>query len=133
MHECKISSCFCQAKQLEDDIVNAAQECGHDEESIFALRLSLEEAFANAIRHGNQQDKTKNISVRYSVTKECIEIFVADEGLGFDPSEVPDPTEEKNLQKPTGRGIMLMRSYMNLVEYNETGNMLHLVKLGKVG
>ena len=133
MHQCKISSCFCAAKQLEDGIVRAAEQCGYDEESIFALRLSLEEAFANAIRHGNQQDNTKHISVRYSVDEECIEIFVADEGIGFDPRKVPDPTEEKNLQKPTGRGIMLMRSYMNLVEYNETGNMLHLVKLGKVG
>ena len=133
MHQCKISSCFCEAKQLEDRIVQAVEQCGYDEESIFALRLSLEEAFANAIRHGNRRDNTKNISVCYSVDEEYIEIFVADEGAGFDPQKVPDPTEERNLEKPTGRGIMLMRAYMNLVEYNDVGNTLHLVKLRRVG
>jgi len=118
---------------LEDRVVAAAVKCGYKEESVFALRLSLEEALANAIRHGNAGDINKFISVRYRVLPERIDIYVADEGAGFDPLAVPDPTLTENLEQPTGRGIMLMRAYMNLVEYNEIGNVVHLVRLNQAG
>ena len=53
---------------------------------------------------------------------------ITDQGSGFDPNDVPDPTVEENLQKPTGRGIMLMRAYMDEVRFNEKGNQVHMVK-----
>lgn len=132
-HELEIPSCFQQAKYVEDRVVEDAQAYGYDEESLFALRLSLEEALANAIRHGNVADVNKLVRVRYRVNSDRIDVYVADEGRGFNPKLVPDPTRPENLECPTGRGIMLMRAYMNQVEYNRAGNVVHLVKLNRAG
>ena len=129
--ELEISSGYPQAKQVEDKIITAAEALGYGEEDIFALRLSLEEVLTNAIRHGNRQDERKKINIRFYATKEQVDIYVADEGSGFDPMAVRDPTSNENLECPNGRGIMLMRAYMNLVEYNEVGNVVHLVKLNE--
>ncbi len=128
-HEYDIPSSYSDAKVAEDCIIKAAIESGYDEDDIFSLRLSLEEALSNAIRHGNVKDQSKRIKLRYLVNNERIDIYITDEGEGFIPSNVPDPTAAENLVLPNGRGIMLMRAYMNLVEYNETGNMVHFVKL----
>jgi len=127
--EIEISSNFSQARQAEQTIVAAAKKQGYDESDLFALQLSLEEALSNAIRHGNRQDSKKYINIRYHVSQERIDIYVADEGTGFDPTKIPDPTADENLENPHGRGIMLMRAYMNLVEYNQEGNVVHIVKL----
>lgn len=124
----EIVSVFPQAKQVEDLIVEQAEKLGYSEEDIFALRLSLEEALTNAIRHGNGQDPQKKVKIRYRAQPEEVEIYIADEGKGFDPSLVPDPTREDKLECPSGRGIMLMRAYMDLLEYNARGNEVHLVK-----
>lgn len=124
----QIPSNFLLAKRLEDEIIRQAENLGYDEESLFAVRLSLEEALTNAIRHGNAQDERKPIQVRYHVDARQIEIFITDQGQGFQPEQVPDPTTPENIEMPSGRGIMLMRAYMNVVEYNHTGNTVHMVK-----
>lgn len=129
----QIDSDLCQAREVEDQILSAAQQNGYDEDTIFALRLSVEEALSNAIRHGNQYDAHKKVDIRYLVNSDRIELYVQDEGKGFDPGVVPDPTTPENLETPSGRGIMLMRAYMNQVEYNEQGNQVHLVKLKSTG
>jgi serine/threonine-protein kinase RsbW len=129
----QIPSDFHEAKEIEDRIVEAACKCGYDDDTIFALRLSVEEALSNAIRHGNLYDTHKKVGVRYSVSPDRIDIYVTDEGRGFSPHEVPDPTAPENLENPSGRGIMLMRAYMNQVEFNESGNQIHLVKLNQAG
>jgi len=131
--EIQIRSTYSEARSVEDRIVEIAQGSGYDEESLFALRLSLEEALANAIHHGNVGDSSKKVCIRYHVSRDRIEIFVTDEGVGFDPGGVPDPTTATNLERACGRGIMLMRAYMNLVEYNQAGNAVHLVKFNKAG
>lgn len=123
-----IASSFGQAKKVEDDIVASAQQHGYGEDALFALRLSLEEALTNAIRHGNGCDPGKKVTVRYAVTRWQVDVYVGDEGSGFDPEQVPDPTAEENIEHPNGRGIMLMRAYMSQVEYNRKGNEVHLVK-----
>jgi serine/threonine-protein kinase RsbW len=97
-------------------------------EDIFAVHLALEEAFLNAIRHGNKMDPDKKIRVDYSVSLDKVEISMTDEGDGFDPSVVPDPRYGENLYKIEGRGLLLMRSYMDVVEFNERGNCVHMVK-----
>ena len=129
--ELEIKSSFSAARQVEDEIVRKAQACGHDEEVVFAVRLSLEEAMSNAIRHGNVGDISKKINVRYHVDANSIDVYVGDEGQGFDPSDVPDPTMVERLEYPSGRGIMLMRAYMNEVHYNERGNEVRLIKLDR--
>ena len=128
-HEIEIPSIYAQAKKAEDGIIAAARTHGYGEEDIFALQLSLEEALSNAIRHGNKQDPDKSITIRYYVNRDRIDIYIADEGTGFNPIKVPDPTTAENLESPHGRGILLMRAYMNLVEYNDMGNVIHIVKL----
>ena len=95
---------------------------------IFGVHLALEEALANAINHGNRLDASKSVRVVCKVSPHRVRIEVYDEGQGFCPSDVPDPTDEANLNVPSGRGVMLMRSYMSLVEYNEAGNCVIMEK-----
>jgi serine/threonine-protein kinase RsbW len=97
-------------------------------EEVFGVHLALEEAFLNALRHGNKMDPGKAIRVEYSVDSDRIEISVTDEGEGFDPESVPDPRCGENLYKPDGRGLLLMRSYMDEVRFSERGNCVHMVK-----
>ena len=95
---------------------------------VFAVKLSLDEALINAIRHGNQYDRSKNITVGYRVDDEQVIITVADQGEGFDPNELPNPTTETNRWKQGGRGIFLIRAYMDEVAFNERGNQIWLIK-----
>lgn len=98
------------------------------QEDVFAVHLALEEAFLNAFKHGNKMDRAKKIKVDYSVSSDKVEISMTDEGDGFDPNAVADPRCGENLYKIEGRGLLLMRSYMNTVEFNEQGNSVHMVK-----
>ncbi len=95
---------------------------------IFAVHLSLEEAFVNAIKHGNHEDPQKSIRVECLITPDKFDVSIADEGFGFDPNGIPDPRRNSNLYKTTGRGVLLIQSYMDLVEYNSRGNCIHMVK-----
>jgi serine/threonine-protein kinase RsbW len=97
-------------------------------DEIFAIHLAVEEALMNAHKHGNRKNGEKTVSVEYSVTPEKFEISVQDQGEGFDPARVPDPREAGNIQKDSGRGVLLMQSYMDIVEYNRSGNRVHMVK-----
>ncbi|MDA7979159.1 MAG: ATP-binding protein [Pirellulales bacterium] len=95
---------------------------------VFGIRLAAEEAIVNAIRHGNQSDADKHVHVSLKMTETRFRLEIRDEGPGFDPTDVPDPTEDDNLEIPSGRGIMLMRNFMSFVEYNETGNCVIMEK-----
>jgi serine/threonine-protein kinase RsbW len=97
-------------------------------EDVFAINLAFEEAFTNAVKHGNNMDPKKHVQIDYSVDPEKVEISITDEGDGFDPGKVPDPRSGKNLYKPEGRGLLLIRSYMDVVEYNQRGNSLRMVR-----
>jgi len=113
---------------VESEVLERVRQMGYDETARFAVRLALEEAINNAIKHGNRGDPAKAVEIVCSVTPERAEITVRDQGEGFDPASVPDPTAEENLQKPCGRGIMLMRAYMDEVRYNAKGNAVTLLK-----
>jgi len=76
-------------------------------------------------------DAGKTVTIEYSVSAEKVEVSITDEGEGFDPSQVPDPRLGENIYKTSGRGLLLIRSYMDLAEYNERGNSLHMVKYRK--
>lgn len=98
------------------------------EHDTFAVHLAVEEALVNAIKHGNQDDPAKQVHVVSRVSVESVLIEIADEGPGFDPGAVPDPTEDENLEAPSGRGLMLMRSFMSRVEFNARGNRVVMEK-----
>jgi len=109
-------------------IMSILEGSGFGKEDVFAVHLALQEAFINAVRHGNQMDPDKEVKIEYLVDSEKFEISVTDEGDGFNPEAVPDPRCEENLYKPNGRGLLLMRAYMDAVEYNEKGNGVRMVR-----
>lgn len=112
-------------------ILKTLGEHQFNEDIVFGIHLSLEEAFVNAIRHGNHGDPNKTISVECLITPEKFDISISDEGFGFDPEGVPDPRCNGNLYKCTGRGVLLIQSYMDVVEYNARGNCVHMIKYRK--
>ena len=98
------------------------------EEDVFAVHLALEEAFINAIKHGHKMDPSQKVKIDYSVGMDKVEVSMADLGDGFDPDSIPDPRIGKNLYKTEGRGLLLIRSYMDVVEFNERGNCVRMVR-----
>ena len=128
-----IASDPAEARRVQDDIERLLQAQHISEKEIFGIRLALEEALVNAIKHGNQMDRAKKVCVRYRLLADRFEVQITDEGPGFDPSDVPDPTAVENLERPCGRGLMLMRHYMSEVVYNERGNSVHMTKVLRGG
>jgi len=84
----------------------------------------------NSIKHGHRNDPTKRVELRFKIDREHVFLQIEDEGEGFDPQQVPDPTAEENLERSHGRGMLLMRAYMNRISYNHKGNCLTLWKHG---
>ncbi len=112
--------------QIEQYLLRSSHASPHE---IFSIKLALEEALINAIKHGNQMDRTKKVRVLYRSAPGFFEVRVTDEGPGFDPSDVPDPTAVENLERPCGRGLMLMRHYMTEVVYSSSGNCVAMSKV----
>ena len=114
-------------ERLQSEIGGALAQHGFGEAASFAIRLALEEALVNGFRHGNKGQPDKHVTVQCAVDDAGIDLEVIDQGEGFDPTSVPDPTAEENIEIPSGRGIMLMRAYMSEVDYLDPGNRLRLV------
>ena len=112
---------------IQELLARLAEHCWTDNE-LFGVHLALEEAVMNAIRHGNKCDLTKSVNVVAKISPSRFYIRVTDQGAGFDPEALPDPTADENLDKPSGRGVMLMRIYMSSVEYNAAGNSVEMLK-----
>jgi len=95
------------------------------------IELALFEALANAVIHGNREQPAKrvNICCRHERTnQDCIAIVIRDQGAGFDPAAVPDPTRPENLTAEHGRGILMMRTFMDEVRFEKGGTEVHMVK-----
>jgi serine/threonine-protein kinase RsbW len=107
-------------------ILDAASRQGYDKASCFAIRLALEEALANAVRHGNRGDVNRLVQIAWSINRESAKFEIEDEGEGFDAGAIPDPTAEENLEVPSGRGIVLMRAYMTVLEFMPPGNRVRM-------
>lgn len=93
----------------------------------FNFRVGLTEALANAMLYGNGHDPAKRVKVEITLGDGRLEARVTDQGNGFDPSRVPDPTAPDNLGKPCGRGVFLMRKLLDEVWFNDRGNQVTLV------
>ena len=126
--ELTIQSDTAAGQAVQERILNLLEELSFSARDVFGVRLALEEALVNAIKHGNRMDRTKKVKISCRFSPEKVHIEVEDEGAGFRPEDVPDPTADENLERPCGRGIMLMRSFMNVIEYNEIGNRVTLEK-----
>ena len=92
------------------------------------IPLACDEAITNAIIHGNRSDPEKKVSIQIYISASRIKVRIKDQGEGFDAAAVADPTEGANLLRPSGRGVYLMRSIMDVVEYKENGRVLELEK-----
>jgi serine/threonine-protein kinase RsbW len=126
--EVMIPSETCAGQAVQERIIKLLEEHQYPERDLFGVRLALEEALVNAIKHGNQMDASKSVRVSCRVNTGCIRIEIEDQGEGFVPEEVPDPTEDENLERPCGRGIMLMRAFMTTVVFTDRGNCVILEK-----
>lgn len=96
---------------------------------VMGVRLALEEVLMNAIKHGNKMDPAKVVRIQYSVTEEVVAVEVEDQGEGFKPEDVPDPTLPENLERPGGRGVFLIQQFMSSVEFNPRGNLVRMKKV----
>jgi serine/threonine-protein kinase RsbW len=114
-------------ERVQTRVADALRERGYDNDSMFAVRLCLEEALVNAFRHGNRFEPGLVVKFQASIGPDTCTFEVEDQGEGFDPGGVPDPTSDENLEIPSGRGIMLMRAYMSEVEYLDPGNRIRMV------
>jgi serine/threonine-protein kinase RsbW len=115
-------STFQEVLDVLDDILAELASLGYEEQEIFGIRLALEEAMVNAIKHGHGGDASKEAVLRYEATPSRLLAEVEDQGPGFDPAAVPDPRTPENLERPGGRGLLLMRHFMSWVRYNAAGN-----------
>ncbi|MCS7166218.1 MAG: ATP-binding protein [Gemmatales bacterium] len=124
----RLPSDLSQIPGLQQQIMDLLRQKGFSERDMFAIRLALEEAVANAMKHGNRLLPHKFVDVALGLQDDCVWIRVCDEGDGFDPDQVPDPTAEENLERPCGRGILLMRHFMDHVEYRDQGRTVLMVR-----
>ena len=123
-----ISSELRSVRQVEQHLVAQLRRHKYPDDCLFAVRLALEEALANAIKHGNRLDPKKTVNIKFSVNPDEVHIIITDQGQGFDPAAVPDPTTDEHLEDPSGRGITLMHAYMDEVVYNSRGNEVRMLK-----
>lgn len=115
-------------QEVHERVVGLMERLEYSAREVFGMRLALEEAVVNAMKHGNGLDPSKSVHIQCEINTERVRVVIRDEGEGFLPDEVPDPTDDDNLEKPSGRGLMLMRAFMSVIEYNETGNQVTLEK-----
>ena len=110
-----------------DYVMQRCGSCDFERKLRLNLRVGLTEALSNAMLYGNEQDPRKRVRVEVIVGEREIKARVTDEGEGFDPRRVPDPTTPANLVKTGGRGLFLMHQLMDEVHFNERGNSVTLV------
>ena len=101
----------------------------YDHACCFGIRLALEEALSNAFKHGNGDDPEKTVKLECCISPGKVVINIEDQGQGFDPGSVPDPTQQENVEIPAGRGLVLMRSFMTDVRIHPPGNRVEMTYL----
>ena len=122
--ETSILSKLTEGVGLQERIVHTMERFSYSSRDVFAVRLSFEEGLANAIKHGNLLDESKLVRVTCRIDASKLRIQIQDQGAGFEPDAVPDPTEEEFIERPTGRGLLLMRAYMDRCEFVDHGRCL---------
>jgi serine/threonine-protein kinase RsbW len=117
-----------EAARRVQEVIEAVVKPAFAEHDAFAIKMAVEEALVNAIKHGNQMDPDKNVRVRYALGPERFDVRITDDGPGFNPDDVPDPTAPENLERPCGRGLLLIRYYMSEVSFQDSGRTIAMFK-----
>lgn len=113
-------------EHAERSVIQAIENQRYDHSSCFAIRLALEEALSNAFKHGNKNDPHKTVTMECRIDHGVILIDIQDQGEGFDPGSIPDPTAEENVEIPAGRGLTLIRAFMTEVHIDPPGNRVRM-------
>jgi len=132
-HKLSIPSDFNAAREVQRRILDDVKANGYSAQATFSIQLALEEGLINAVKHGNKFDQAKKVHVEANVSPTHAKIVIQDEGPGFDPRGVPDPTLEEILEKCSGRGILLIGAYMDVVEWTNGGRCLCMTKKNEDG
>ena len=90
---------------------------GMSDDAVFGIDMAIREAVTNAVLHGNREDENKTVDIVLKSSPDAVEISVHDQGPGFNPEDVPDPTAQENILKTSGRGIFFMRTFMDEVDW----------------
>ena len=110
------------------EVLQRLEDAQWNDNDIFSVQLAMEEAVVNAVKHGNRLQDAKNVRIKTKLAEDLIRIEISDQGQGFDPESLPDPTKEPHCNHPCGRGVMLMRNFMTNVKYNAKGNSVVMEK-----
>ena len=111
-----------------DYLLDRCRDAGFDERRLrLNFRVGVAEALANAMMYGNARDPGKRVTLEAIVSDRCVRVRVTDEGAGFDPDALPDPTLPKNRTRTRGRGVYLITELMDEVTFNEQGNSIEMV------
>jgi len=111
---------------VESFIDNAKEKFNLDDDIYGNIMVAVTESVNNAIRHGNKNDKKKNVYLSLSLNEDLIRFIIKDEGSGFDYHNLPDPTAPENIDKPSGRGIFLMKHLSDEVNFKQEGSEVEL-------
>ncbi len=114
--------------QFSTKVVDSLRKIGFSMEELFDVKLCLDEALINAIKHGNKFNPELNVEVRIEAKDEVLAITVKDHGEGFDFTQIPNPTEEDNLHRNSGRGVFLIKKHMDKVEHFDCGRTIKMIK-----
>lgn len=114
--------------QLIERLLRALEEHNWGGRDYFQIQMAAEEAMVNAVKHGNDEDKSKSVDVEFKVGHDWTFMRFQDQGEGFDPNKLPDPRDEEHLYSTNGRGVMLIKEMMSSVSYNDCGNEVIMLK-----
>ena len=125
-----LDSTLDSVNKIEQTAEQYAQRAGFDEDTIQHIAMAVREAAVNAVLHGNAYDVNKHIIASFETTSDDLMIRIVDQGPGLDPSTLPDPLAPENILRGSGRGIFLIRAFMDEVNFRQLhpGTELTLIK-----
>jgi serine/threonine-protein kinase RsbW len=125
-----LDSTLDSVNKIEQIAEQCAERAGFDEDTISPIAMAVREAAVNAVLHGNSYDTSKHITASFETTTDSLIIRIADQGLGLDPEKIPDPLAPENILRGSGRGIFLIRAFMDEVNFRQLhpGTELTLIK-----
>jgi serine/threonine-protein kinase RsbW len=116
------------AHKLIDQVMEQLESSEWSAKEKFHINMALEEALVNAVQHGNDSDPNKNVHFSCNLNDDLISVRIEDEGPGFDPDAIPDPTDAEHIMVASGRGVLLIKSFVTRAKWNEKGNVLEFEK-----
>jgi anti-sigma regulatory factor (Ser/Thr protein kinase) len=117
-----IESKIANIRNVENAIDDITGDAGINQDNYGKILIATLEAVNNAIVHGNKSDSKKYVDIEILLTNKELIITVKDQGKGFSPQDVPDPTKPENIEAVNGRGLFLMKKLADNIEFNKIGN-----------